>query len=75
MAWSVESLLNSSQPMPNAVGAAASDSRLFTVVGQPKAPALAGKGGVVRGAPRLSSSELSIEVSSPQMYAPAPECT
>ena len=35
----------------------------------------AGKGGFMRGSPRVPSSELSIDVSSPQMYAPAPECT
>ena len=61
--------------MPNAVGTAAIVSRLFTVVGQPKAPALAGKGGFMRGSPRRPSSELSIDVSSPQMYAPAPVWT
>ena len=50
-------------------------SRLFTVVGHPKAPAWAGKGGLIRGSPRFPSSEFSIEVSSPQMYAPAPVWT
>ena len=41
----------------------------------PKAPAFAGNGGFMRGSPRLPSSESSSAVSSPQMYAPAPECT
>ena len=50
-------------------------SRLFTVVGQPNAPACAGKGGLSRGSPRRPSSELRRLVSSPQMYAPAPVCT
>src|ERR1041384_4541273 len=46
-----ESLETSSQPMRNAVGTAAIVSRLFTVVGQPNAPACAGNGGFRRGAP------------------------
>ena len=35
---------------------------------------MAGKGGFVRGWPRLPSSDSSRPVSSPQMYAPAPRC-
>ena len=66
---------NSSQPMRNAEGTAAMVSRLLTVLGQPNAPAWAGKGGFSRGSPRLPSRELSIAVSSPQMYAPAPVWT
>ena len=45
------------------------------MVGAPKAPTTAGNGGFSRGSPRRPSRELSSEVSSPQMYAPAPECT
>ena len=35
-------------------------------------PATAGKGGLMRGQPRLPSRDSSKPVSSPQMYAPAP---
>ena len=56
-------------------GTAASVSTLLTVVGRPNAPACAGNGGLMRGFPRLPSRALSIAVSSPQMYAPAPRCT
>ncbi len=49
-------------------------STLFTIVGCPNAPMTAGNGGLSRGSPRLPSSDLSIAVSSPQMYAPAPGC-
>src|SRR5476651_55177 len=54
---------------------AAIDSTLFTTVGQPYKPAIAGNGGLMRGLPRLPSSDSSNAVSSPQMYAPAPTCT
>jgi hypothetical protein len=50
-------------------------STLLTIVGWPNRPRTAGKGGFMRGQPRLPSSEFSNEVSSPQMYAPAPRCT
>ena len=42
-------------------------STLFTVVGMPKAPNCAGKGGFLRGWPFLPSSDSSSPVSSPQM--------
>jgi hypothetical protein len=42
-------------------------STLLTMVGWPKRPRTAGNGGFMRGQPRLPSSELSSEVSSPQM--------
>src|SRR5437899_3045702 len=38
----------------------------------PNTPAAAGKGGLIRGLPRLPSIEFMRAVSSPQMYAPAP---
>src|SRR5690348_17975214 len=53
-------------------GTAASVSTLLIVVGLPKRPATAGKGGLMRGLPRFPSSEFISAVSSPQMYAPAP---
>ena len=42
------------------------------VFGMPNTPATAGNGGLIRGLPRLPSSEFISAVSSPQMYAPAP---
>ena len=45
------------------------------VVGIPKSPTAAGKGGFTRGWPRRPSSEFMSPVSSPQMYAPAPMWT
>ena len=53
-------------------GRYASVSTLFTTVGSPYNPLIAGNGGFSRGSPRLPSSEFSSPVSSPQMYAPAP---
>ena len=73
--WRSLSLENASPPIASAVGTMAIVSRLLTVLGIPKAPACAGKGGLSRGSPRLPSSELRSAVSSPQMYAPAPVCT
>src|ERR1700744_4020053 len=46
---------------------AAIDSTLFTTVGQPYKPAIAGNGGLIRGLPRLPSSDSSNAVSSPQI--------
>jgi hypothetical protein len=57
------------------VGATAMVSTLATVVGQPKRPTSAGKGGLSRGLPCLPSRLSISAVSSPQMYAPAPRCT
>ena len=51
---------------------AAMVSTLFTTVGQPYKPAIAGNGGLMRGFPLFPSSDSSNAVSSPQMYAPAP---
>jgi len=57
------------------VGQTATVSTFVTVVGQPYKPALAGKGGFRRGRPGFPS-RLSINpVSSPHMYAPAPDAT
>lgn len=55
------------------VGQTATVSTLVTVVGQLKTPELAGKGGFNLGLPGLPSSDSIKPVSSPQMYAPAPE--
>ncbi|MND06390.1 hypothetical protein D3C83_277370 [compost metagenome] len=48
-------------------GTAHSVSTLLIVVGMPKSPAAAGKGGLIRGLPRLPSIEFIRAVSSPQM--------
>ena len=47
-------------------------STLFTTVGQPHNPATAGKGGLIRGLPRLPSNDSNSAVSSPKIYAPPP---
>src|SRR4051812_2886251 len=67
--------LYQSAPLLMMCGTAASVSTLLIVVGSPNNPATAGNGGLMRGLPRLPSSEFIIAVSSPQMYAPAPLCT
>ena len=46
---------------------AAMVSTLLTTVGQPHNPLTAGKGGFIRGLPRLPSNDSSNAVSSPQM--------
>src|SRR5579862_4335369 len=56
-------------------GTATSVSTLLIVVGFANTPDTAGKGGLMRGLPRLPSSEFMSAVSSPQIYAPAPTCT
>ena len=56
-------------------GTATSVSTLLIVVGWANTPDTAGNGGLMRGLPRLPSSEFISAVSSPQMYAPAPRCT
>ncbi len=55
-------------------GTAAIVSTLFTIVGAPHAPTCAGYGGFSRGSPRFPSNDSNSDVSSPQMYAPAPRC-
>src|SRR5574343_1827601 len=47
-------------------------STLFTTVGHAYKPAIAGKGGLIRGFPLLPSNDSNNAVSSPQIYAPAP---
>jgi hypothetical protein len=42
-------------------------STLLTTVGWPNRPLTAGKGGLLRGQPRLPSIDSSMAVSSPQM--------
>ena len=65
-------LENQSCPLRIISGTTAIDSTLFTVVGQPKTPMFAGKGGFDLGCPFLPS-RLSIKAdSSPQIYAPIP---
>src|ERR1700761_5170892 len=46
---------------------AAIDSTLFTTVGQPYKPAIAGNGGLIRGLPRLPSNDSNNAVSSPHI--------
>ena len=48
-------------------GTLASDITLFTTVGRPNRPSMAGSGGFARTMPRLPSKLSSMEVSSPQM--------
>ena len=66
---------NAAPPCSTIHGTCARVSTLLITVGQPKAPSTAGKGGLMRGWPRLPSRDSSRPVSSPQMYAPAPACT
>ena len=54
-------------PFATMCGTTASVSTLLMVVGQPKSPAAAGNGGLIRGFPRLPSIEFISAVSSPQM--------
>src|SRR5690348_18470300 len=67
-----QSPLYHAEPRLMMCGTAASVSTLLIVVGFPNTPATAGKGGLIRGLPRLPSIEFISAVSSPQMYAPAP---
>ena len=68
-------LENQPGPRLQIVGATATDSTLFTVVGHPNRPTAAGKGGFTRGFPCLPSMDSIKAVSSPQMYAPPPRWT
>ncbi len=65
--FSVPKPRNQSAPLPTMCGTWEKVSTLFTVVGMPKAPYSAGKGGFLRGWPFLPSSDSSRPVSSPQM--------
>src|SRR2546425_10365431 len=71
----VPSPANHSAPRAMIGGTQASVSTLLTIVGCPKAPLMAGKGGLILGQPFLPSSDDSSPVSSPQIYAPAPRWT
>src|SRR3954470_15051058 len=67
--------LNHAGPRSITGGTRHSVSTLLMTVGRANAPAIPGNGGLLRGQPRLPSSDSSKPVSSPQMYAPAPRCT
>src|SRR5579862_8765266 len=56
-------------------GTELSVSTLLMTVGHPYNPTTAGKGGLMRGYPRLPSSDSISADSSPHSYAPAPVCT
>src|SRR5438128_895967 len=71
----VPSPANHAAPRLMMCGTWLSVSTLFTIVGAPKAPLMAGKGGLSFGQPFLPSSDEISPVSSPQMYAPAPRWT
>ena len=56
-----------SAPLARIGGTVASERTLFTTVGFPKSPAIAGSGGLARIMPRRPSRLSSMAVSSPQM--------
>ncbi len=66
---------NQEAPLLMMVGQTATVSTLVTVVGHPKTPTFAGKGGFSLGFPGFPYSDSMSPVSSPQMYAPAPVWT
>src|SRR5579863_9703870 len=63
-----------SPPLCRMEGTAESVSTLLITVGDPYKPTTAGKGGRMRGYPRLPSSDSIRADSSPHSYAPAPVC-
>src|ERR1700728_5147066 len=63
-----------SPPCRIIAGTVLSVSTLLITVGQPYSPTTAGKGGLIRGYPRLPSSDSINADSSPHSYAPAPVC-
>ncbi len=65
--FSTPSPANHSPPCLRIAGTAASVSVLLMVVGLPKSPYCAGKGGLKRGCPFLPSMDSRSAVSSPQM--------
>ena len=73
--FSVPKRANASAPCAKMYGIFASVSTLLMTVGLPNKPYVAGKGGFMRGKPRLPSIDSNSAVSSPQMYAPAPDRT
>lgn len=66
---------NQSPPFALITATQANVSTLFTTVGHFRYPWWTGSGHRRRGMPRRPSMLLSIAVSIPQMYAPAPKCT
>ena len=64
--FSVPKPRNQSTPLATMWGTWEKVSTLFTVVGMPKAPYWAGKGGFLRGWPFLPSRDSRSPVSSPQ---------
>src|SRR5438270_9634852 len=64
-----------SPPSRIIAGTVLSVSTLLITVGQPYRPTTAGKGGLIRGYPRLPSSDSIRADSSPHPYAPAPVWT
>src|SRR5215813_7146388 len=71
----VPSPANQAAPRSMIGGTQHNVSTLLTMVGWPKAPLMAGNGGLILGQPFFPSSEDRSPVSSPQIYAPAPRCT
>ena len=72
---SAPSSVKAAAPLPMIHGTLDSVSTLLTIVGCMYRPLAAGKnGGLRRGMPRLPSSDSMSAVSSPTMYAPAPQC-
>src|SRR5258708_38321155 len=72
--FGVPRLAYASPPSRMIGGTALSVSTLLMIVGQPYSPTTAGKGGLIRGYPRLPSSDSISADSSPHSYAPAPVC-
>lgn len=66
---------NQFAPLLMIVGQTDTVSTLVTVVGHPYNPLLAGNGGLSLGLPCFPSRDYRSPVSSPQIYAPAPEWT
>ena len=71
---SVPSRAYASPPISRMCGTLAMVSALLMIVGPPYSPTTAGKGGRMRGTPRLPSSDSISADSSPTSYAPAPVC-
>ncbi len=66
MLSSVPIAANAALPSATMPGTLTSVSMLLTAVGFPKSPTSTGKGGLLRGSPRLPSIESKSAVSSPQ---------
>src|SRR5713226_8444950 len=72
--FGVPRLAYASPPSLMIDGTALSVSTLLMMVGHPYNPTTAGNGGLMRGYPRLPSSDSISADSSPHSYAPAPVC-